>query len=182
MHKQDIENLFGYQARLYPLKEEDGGGWAAEIIELPGCFSDGESPEEALINVRDAILGWIEIAKEDGKTIPQPKNNNESLYSGKFTIRVPKTLHKKLVEKSKQENISLNQLVNSLLSYNLGYLDGGIASSKNEFAASENDEIIIEYKRFLVKKSINKNQDKGRMLKLLESNNLCKMDNYRRRA
>ena len=38
MNKQDTENLFGFQARLYQLKEEDGGGWAAEIPELPGCF------------------------------------------------------------------------------------------------------------------------------------------------
>lgn len=142
----DKDNLFGYQVRLYQLSEEDGGGWAAEVPDLPGCFSDGDSPEEALTNVRDAILGWIEIAKEDGKEIPQPSIGVESQYSGKFTVRVAKTLHKKLVDKANEENISLNQLVNTLLSYNLGYLHGDMAFKNNrEQAAGSDDEVLVHY-------------------------------------
>ena len=131
---------------------EDG---LLKYLNYPDAFSDGETPEEALINVRDAILGWMEIAKEDDMTIPQPTNSIENLYSGKFTIRVPKSLHKKLAEKAEQENISLNQLVNSLLSYNAGYIDGGISlESKNEFAVAENDQTIVEYKQYSLKRKI----------------------------
>ena len=50
----------------------DGGGWLAEVPELPGCMSDGESPQEAVENVMDAIACWIEAAEEDGRPAPQP--------------------------------------------------------------------------------------------------------------
>ena len=53
-----------YPVRLERLAEEDGGGYPATVPDLPGCMSDGETPEEALQNVRDAIASWIEAAKE----------------------------------------------------------------------------------------------------------------------
>ena len=53
-----------YPVRLERLAEEDGGGYLATVPDLPGCMSDGETPEEALQNVRDAIASWIEAAKE----------------------------------------------------------------------------------------------------------------------
>lgn len=168
----DKDNLFGYQVRLYQLNEEDGGGWAAEVPELPGCFSDGETPEEALVNVRDAILGWMEIAKEDGKTIPPPGESIDLQYSGKFTVRVPKTLHKKLVEKANEENISLNQLVNFLLSYNLGYLNREmVIDNHKEQAAGFDDEICVEQWRISFKKNeARKNLQFEDILKILKYN------------
>jgi predicted RNase H-like HicB family nuclease len=41
--------------------------------ELPGCRSDGETPQEALENIYDAISCWIEAAQEMGRSIPQPR-------------------------------------------------------------------------------------------------------------
>ena len=49
---------------IEPLSEEDGGGFFATVPDLPGCMSDGETPEEALVNVQDAILAWIEAATD----------------------------------------------------------------------------------------------------------------------
>jgi len=62
-----------YRIVLTPLKEEDGGGWWAEIPELPGCCSDGETPEEAVKNIQDAQSLWIETQIERGSTVPTPK-------------------------------------------------------------------------------------------------------------
>jgi antitoxin HicB len=45
-----------YPVVVEPLPEEEGGGFAAIVPDLPGCMSDGETPEEALGNVRDAIV------------------------------------------------------------------------------------------------------------------------------
>lgn len=61
-----------YSVVVEPLTEEDGGGFIATVPDLPGCMSDGETPEEALTNVRDAIAAWIEAANDMGHTIPQP--------------------------------------------------------------------------------------------------------------
>ena len=61
-----------YPVRIEPLAESDGGGYLATVPDLPGCMSDGETPEEALRNVQEAIGSWIEAAKEWGEAIPQP--------------------------------------------------------------------------------------------------------------
>jgi antitoxin HicB len=61
-----------YAVRIERLAENDGGGYLAIVPDLPGCMSDGETPEEALKNVQDAIASWIEAAKEWKLDIPQP--------------------------------------------------------------------------------------------------------------
>jgi antitoxin HicB len=51
-----------YPVVIEPLSAEDGGGFVATVPDLPGCMSDGETPEEALANVRDAVAAWIDEA------------------------------------------------------------------------------------------------------------------------
>lgn len=57
------------------LPPEDGGGFLALVPDLPGCMSDGESPEEAVANVQDAINSWIEAANDLGHPIPKPSRH-----------------------------------------------------------------------------------------------------------
>ena len=61
-----------YEIDIVPLKPEDGGGFGAIAPELPGCRSDGETPEEALRNGYDAAACWIEAAEEMGR-VPEPR-------------------------------------------------------------------------------------------------------------
>jgi antitoxin HicB len=61
-----------YAVRIERLAESDGGGYLATVPDLPGCTSDGETPEEALKNVQEAIASWIEAAKEWKMDIPRP--------------------------------------------------------------------------------------------------------------
>ena len=62
-----------YEVEIRPLSDEEGGGYLATVSELPGCMSDGETPQEALANVYDAIVCWMEAAKEMGRQVPEPK-------------------------------------------------------------------------------------------------------------
>ena len=64
-----------YPIVIAPLSEEDGGGFSAIVPDLPGCMSDGETPEEAVTNVRDAIAMWIEAAAELGRVVPPPSKS-----------------------------------------------------------------------------------------------------------
>lgn len=59
-----------YEIAIRPLTEAEGGGFAATVPELPGCMSDGETSQEALENVRDAIACWMEAAEEMGRSVP----------------------------------------------------------------------------------------------------------------
>ena len=63
---------YRYRIALRPLSAAEGSGWLAEVPELPGCMSDGETPHEAVENVMDAIACWIEAAEEDGRKVPAP--------------------------------------------------------------------------------------------------------------
>ena len=47
--------------------------FVVEVPELPGCVAHGETPEQAVKNVGDAIDLWIEVAKAHGESIPEPK-------------------------------------------------------------------------------------------------------------
>jgi antitoxin HicB len=62
-----------YEVVIRPLSVEDGGGFFASVPELPGCHSDGETPEEALANVYDGIGCWIEAMEEMGAHVPEPR-------------------------------------------------------------------------------------------------------------
>ena len=62
-----------YKVVIEPLSEEDGGGYLATVPELPGCMSDGATRAEALVNVEDAIVTWLHVARRQGWAIPEPK-------------------------------------------------------------------------------------------------------------
>lgn len=61
-----------YAVMVVPLSEEDGGGYVATVPDLPGCMSDGETPEEAMHNVMDAIEEWIDASRTLGRDVPKP--------------------------------------------------------------------------------------------------------------
>jgi antitoxin HicB len=65
-----------YPVLIEPLPPEDCGGFLASVPDLPGCMSDGDTPEEALPNVRDAVEAWIEEARALGRAVPAPSRRN----------------------------------------------------------------------------------------------------------
>lgn len=62
-----------YEIVIRPLSVTEGGGFFASVPQLPGCHSDGETPEQALTNVYDAIGCWIEAMEEMGAPVPEPR-------------------------------------------------------------------------------------------------------------
>jgi antitoxin HicB len=61
-----------YPILIAPLSPQDGGGFVATVPDLPGCMSDGETPEEAMRNVMDAIEEWIDACRTLGRDVPPP--------------------------------------------------------------------------------------------------------------
>ena len=98
-----------YPITLYPVEE---GGFVAEVRDLPGCLTQGETAAEALRMLDDAKRGWLELALERHIVIPEPRPDS---YSGKFVVRLPKSLHRRLAETAANEGVSLNQYVLSIL-------------------------------------------------------------------
>jgi len=63
--------MYKYEVLIYWSKED--GCYVAEVPELPGCMAHGDSNEEALHNVNEAVELWIETSKDHGDKIPEPK-------------------------------------------------------------------------------------------------------------
>jgi|WetSurMetagenome_2_1015567.scaffolds.fasta_scaffold00832_13 antitoxin HicB len=104
-----------YPITLHPATE---GGYAVEIEDLPGCISQGETVEEATEMIEEARRLWLESAYEDGIDIPLPRDLEQ--YSGKFFIRAPKSLHRKLDQIAKREGVSMNQYLVATLARSIG--------------------------------------------------------------
>ena len=51
------------------LREEEEGGFSVQCVELPGCISEGETREEALKNIKEAIIGYLEAFPEDQELV-----------------------------------------------------------------------------------------------------------------
>jgi antitoxin HicB len=92
--------------------------WFIRVKELPGCMSQGDTADEAIEMIHDAMRGWIGVALEDGDPVPEPKPDED--YSGKFVVRVPRFLHRQLAEAAEREGVSLNQFINVALGSAVG--------------------------------------------------------------
>ena len=89
------------------------GGYVIVYPDLPGCLSQAETLDEIPVMAEDARTGWIETEYEEGRNIPEPSHQE---YSGKFNVRIPKSLHRALADAAAQDGVSLNQYVIMLLS------------------------------------------------------------------
>ncbi|MEV2841092.1 toxin-antitoxin system HicB family antitoxin [Paenibacillus larvae] len=98
-----------YTIQIRPFKDESGSYYFATVAELDGCQSHGNTVQEAYAMIQEAMSGYIEVKLEHGDPIPEP--TGEDAYSGRFNVRIPKTLHRQLAENAEREGISLNQYV-----------------------------------------------------------------------
>ena len=104
-----------YPVLLERLEYDGEVEYSATVPDLPGCVTAGDSPEDAVSRVQDAIHKWIAEARQRGLLIPEPRR-----HSGRFTVRVPSWLHAELETLAELENVSLNQYVSSVLAEHVG--------------------------------------------------------------
>ncbi|MCI8512534.1 MAG: toxin-antitoxin system HicB family antitoxin, partial [Lachnospiraceae bacterium] len=84
-----------YNRIIQEINDESGHYFYGKILELDGCQSTGDTLEELNANLTEAMEGHIEIMFKNEMEIPEPIK--EENLSGKFVIRVPKFLHRRLV-------------------------------------------------------------------------------------
>jgi len=102
-----------YRVEVYP--EPDGSGYTAVVPDLPGCLTCAETLSELWEMVEDAKRTWLEFSLQEGLPIPEPGPVVEETYSGKFTVRLPRSLHRRVAERARRERVSINQFVNMVL-------------------------------------------------------------------
>lgn len=107
-----------YPMRLFTVKTTKGFEWVAEFVDFKGCVGGGDTAQEALDAALVNLDVYLQYLKEKGEDIPQPSDYNEC--NGKIALRIPKSMHRRLVMKADEEGVSLNQLLVSYLAEMLG--------------------------------------------------------------
>jgi len=102
-------------AREYPFNviADPDGGYVIEFPDLPGCMTQVEELDEVGPMAAEIQQLWIETAYNEGMDIRPPSYPEE--YSGRFVLRLPRSLHRRLAEGAERERVSLNQWVVSIL-------------------------------------------------------------------
>ena len=98
-------------------REEDGR-YSTSVLELPGCFSSGDTHEDAMEMLDEAIELWVEAELEDGHDIPPPSRAVE--YSGRITLRLVPSIHERAALLAQHEGVSLNRYLANAISYYVG--------------------------------------------------------------
>lgn len=109
-----------YQLDVKSERDGERTRWMATVEELPGCTSQGDTADEALAGLRAAMEAWLTAAIAENRDIPQPGQNGgksraSHSYSGRFLVRMPKSLHEDLAQAAEKEQVSLNRLVTDVL-------------------------------------------------------------------
>lgn len=108
-------SLSDYLATAYPFNvvAESDGGYFVSFPDLPGCMTQVARIEEIGAAADEVRELWLETVYEQGQDIPEP--SYRAGYSGKFVLRLPRSLHRTLAESAEREGVSLNQYATSLL-------------------------------------------------------------------
>jgi len=104
-----------YLSLEYPFNAiaDADGGYTVIFPGLPGCMTQVDSLAEIGPAADEARRLWITTEYEEGEEIPLPSYPEE--FSGKFQLRLPRSLHRRLAELAQAEGVSLNQCVVMLL-------------------------------------------------------------------
>lgn len=109
-----------YHFQLMQDHASDGtSGWVASVVELPGCLAQGASAAEAIERAQEAMEAWIDDALAVGDPVPRPAPATRA--SGRLLLRMPASLHERLIAEATSENVSLNQFVVAALSGAVGW-------------------------------------------------------------
>jgi antitoxin HicB len=114
------EQVSSYLRRPYAriIVPEKDGTFRGEILEFPGCIATGDTPAETLSELDEVASAWLEGALEHNQPIPDPVENTE--FSGRLVLRLPKSLHKKAVRAAERDGVSLNQFIVMSLAEHVG--------------------------------------------------------------
>lgn len=106
----------------------------ATIKELPDIAEYGETYADAYELAVDSIKTTAAIFSEKGRAMP-PALQVADDYSGRVTLRLPKSLHRRVAIDAEHEGVSLNQFIVGALSYNAGYFSGANKSIEEQSSA-----------------------------------------------
>jgi predicted HicB family RNase H-like nuclease len=83
--------------------------FVARCAEFPGLGAHGRTQEDALRQIKVAVVGALKWLSEEKREAPEPLGSKK--FRGHLTLRVPPEVHRKLAIRAAEENVSINQLI-----------------------------------------------------------------------
>lgn len=117
-----------YPFRVYKYEND----WVCEYPDLPGCIGTGASRTEAVEDGEAAKVLWLDTYKRKFGEYPEVNDSFSREYSGRFVLRVPRSLHRDLALRAEENGTSLNTLCVQYLSAGLAKSTIGTTRTNNE--------------------------------------------------
>ena len=96
--------------------DDPDDGVLARVAEWPGCMTAGDTREEALSRIGDAMRDWVKARIAEGRPIAEPMSG----YGGKVVVQMPRTLHRDVIHRAEREGVSMNQWISTTLARAVG--------------------------------------------------------------
>ncbi len=119
--------IASYPIQASALSEEEGGGFQALFPPLVrSVVGYGATPQEAIADLQKVVPLFLKMMDKTEQMLPEAATEKEwDGFSGKFNVRVAKVLHAQLVELAEDQGISLNSLVQTILTSGATALTAG---------------------------------------------------------
>jgi antitoxin HicB len=118
MNRNSIEDVLSRPYRRVLTPDPDSGAITGTVPEFPGCVAEGTSVQEAYDNLEKAMASWAESLLSRGLEIPPPAETRD--YSGRFPLRLPKSLHERVSQLAETDGVSLNTYLVRLIAEHVG--------------------------------------------------------------
>jgi predicted HicB family RNase H-like nuclease len=125
-------NAHSYNITVRQIEVDGENLFEARVRELPDVVDFGETWEEAYSLAVDTIGTTATIMAERDQQMPVPASVEDE-YSGRVTLRVPKSLHRRLAEQAEYEGVSLNHYLVTVLAHDCGTRFGGRHNAETEW-------------------------------------------------
>ena len=93
---------------------EDDDEYAGLCVEFPSLSWLASTPETALMGIREVVAGVVADLNDNEESVPEPLSTKR--YSGKFMVRLPPDVHRRLALEAAEAGVSLNRIASAKLS------------------------------------------------------------------
>lgn len=108
-----------YEFNVFQTEANGNIYWVAKSKILKGCVGQGETAEEAILELNQNEKEWLLTAKQFNIPIPMPVIKKDIAFSGKVSLRMSPLVHEEAFNNAKELGISLNQYINdSIIEHN----------------------------------------------------------------
>lgn len=123
---------------------EPEGGWFVRIKEFPNCMSQGDTPEEAMAMIEDAMRGWLQVEGEAGECIPLPNDLSKKTLNSELSKQALVSRIRALISSLEKEDLLCQGLFDKMVLQNknqnyLKYLQSRILNAIFDFEEMELD-------------------------------------------